>query len=627
MFDLLSFFLFVVVVKVVDNAVDGGQFGENAETYERIFQLLSCHRMVDAIQVTENAGVSSLASYLTQANTDDSFSVSMRNQLAVWVDKNEDALMADELLNVYRVLASVPTRFGPLPDKLFPYSTLTNLGWSRSVGIFYWYCFQSSQESEAGDCEGIESLEPMASALLQYKMALADGDADFPTPRYNSIASFSSTNPQKYSDSLYNLLEVLFGNGESINGALDGSASQEELLLAKSKFVVAALESESNSSDSTDYRASALILLLLQSCGMIPTELNSQQPSPYPAWLLTGATIVRQHVISQLLLLGHWKWAVFVSLLIEDEFQRNYLVTDIIARYSHMSSCTGAEEEILSNEDLQTLVNQFHVPIKYVHQALGYYYGSVFNVDKQIEHYNFAGMSDEANEVLCEKKAPKIVIEGDPVKLSHLLQLLEAMNIDSANEILEVSEEESLSITLSKSELLLHYLRIRNDMDTQLLKNNTPANPHISDAHPDIDAIAASVMKRATNLILHFQRRYQQILTLKSAQKSLIASSRDPSSYALSVAGASVFEIACFHVTSYLLEVLDKIKVSFAAHGKASRSVFELVFPSSSLEKAVKSVPVYDAVRMDYVLKECVLMQKESTVQVCNQIRTDLLLM
>lgn len=662
-------FAYVFIVLKFDNRVDDGQLGENVETYDRIFQLLSTHRIIDAIQVAENAGITQLASLLTQLKStstdDDSFSVAMRNQLAIWVDTNEDALMADELVNVYRILASVPTRLGPLPDKMFPYSTLTNLGWSRSIGIFYWYCYQQSSESESDNnqSENSENLEPMASALLQYKLALTDGDVDYPAPRYmtqvtgltNHHILSSVTTQQKYTDCLYNLLEVLFGSGEGVNGSLDGIASQEELLLLKSKYAIAAMESEACTTNTMDYRSSSLILILLQCCGMIPTDLNNTQASLYPAWLLTGASIVRQHIISQLLVLGYWKWAIFVCLLIEDPFQRNFLVSDIILRYSHLSTNANKQStdvslasqmsenddnEILSNEDIQMLINEFHVPSEYIHQALGYYYGSIFNIDKQIEHYNFADMNIEANEVLCEKKAPKIIIEGDSIKMNHLLQLLEAMNVECMNELLEISEEESLSINLSKSELLLYYLRIRNDVDSDVWKDiittttattTTTASDQYSSEQT---AMIISVMKRASNLVLHIKKQYHQLILIKNKQKELINMSRDPSSYAYSVASAGVFEIACFHITSYLLEVLDQIHTTLFQRGSISGAVltptvYNLVFPptatANSNSNTNTSIPVYDSVRMNCVLKESANIQKSSCEQVSNQIRSSLL--
>lgn len=381
----VSWYVLIVVPKTVE-LIDDGSLGQCPQTFERIFELLSVRRIYDAVNVAMSAGMFRLGSLLCQADGDENFSVLMRQQLAVWVENQGDETIPDSLLKVYRVLAALPTTFGPL-EKVYPESTLLNLGWQRAVGVFYWYGKQSIQypvtsaffddqpegEDDMQTMENPTIIEPMAAALMQYKLALNDHDADHP------LAPHVTT----HTHCLYNLLEILFHKeNENENENNDSQNSDNDSM---EKFIVSALECEGSSAHPLDYRVSFLILIFLQACNII---------APFTAMLSAGvgvsatsgsggmdadsgsgsgnidmdnlaavnnnnnlsvympmcACIVRQHFLTQLISQGQYKWAIFVCLTIEDSFQRHYLIRQIVERYLG----TAGDNE---DEDINNLLN------------------------------------------------------------------------------------------------------------------------------------------------------------------------------------------------------------------------------------------------------------------------------
>ena len=88
----------LLIVDTEDTLVDPGTLGQCPQTYERIFNLLSSRRIMEAVQVAENAGMFRLATLLCQVDGDENFTVLIRQQLSLWVENRGDETIPDSLL-------------------------------------------------------------------------------------------------------------------------------------------------------------------------------------------------------------------------------------------------------------------------------------------------------------------------------------------------------------------------------------------------------------------------------------------------------------------------------------------------------------------------------------------------
>ena len=175
------------------------------------------------------------------------------------------------------------------------------------------------------------------------------------------------------------------------------------------KQIKSALESESSTADPLDYRTSYLILTLLHSVGGITHHETSGQLPPH-------AAIVRQHMISQLLALGLWKWAIFVCLQIEDNFQRDHIVKENVLLWAYGEKTTKSEVFV---------ADRLKVPRKWLKEAAAWRAGYNRNFDSQVHELFSGGLVNQAMEVISSYIAPHAfqVDAVDSPRLESILQI------------------------------------------------------------------------------------------------------------------------------------------------------------------------------------------------------------
>lgn len=116
---------------------------------------------------------------------------------------------------------------------------------------------------------------------------------------------------------------------------------------------------------------------------------------------------------NQLETLGHWEWAVFVLLHLNDNMVKQNLVNKILDR--NLSPESNKE----SLDSVNSLVNRMHVPTEWIHRVKG---EKMINSGRYFEAYNHLAHAKEyikANEILVEHILPNLFIneQYDIIKL------------------------------------------------------------------------------------------------------------------------------------------------------------------------------------------------------------------
>jgi hypothetical protein len=440
--NLIDCFIFLIFNHhtVVDDAgeVDGGSCGQSPETYSRIFQQLSCHRLLDAVELAESAGLYRMATLLSQIGDDSEFVQLVSFQLEQWGDNegySETNTIPKGVLDIYRLMGA-----DPFPSDSWPgESILKNIGWMRALSMIFWYC--DSLSSPDG------SVGTLTDSLVLYDAALERGYVDPPASPYVSDTDALGMNVQ-YPDvkhGLHSLLQVFFRHPD---------VSDEEMEVK----IINALRGEGYTRDSLDYRASYLVLQLLECMGV------ASSISAY-------SSITRAHFIAQLISEGCWLWAVFIALQIPDDIQRSFAVKEMVLRYavfdgevnlSDISNGTSDVSGLISLRDNACTADQVHflvdilrVPLSWLHEAAACRSGYAHDHIKQVQHFNFAQLWRPAKEIVCTKLAPLIWTKSSSAS-STLKSLLESMDADS---------DSVKDVWNSKSDILLSFLTLKSHVD------------------------------------------------------------------------------------------------------------------------------------------------------------------
>ncbi len=421
-----------------------------------------------------------LATLLSQVDGDASLPTLLRNQLEVWRYSDAEQSIPEDLLRIYRLVAATAFVESGFEDQP-PLSMLRNLGWLRALGALFWYCSQH-------DSLFVDGVGTLSAALDAYRIALADDLVDPPQCAHTADRDpFGACVDYPYAKhGLYHLLELLFPSASADLSATDMHGSDEEDLLVADteRKVVASLNPSGYTRDALDYRASYLVLVMLESAGIA---------DPAAAY----ASIVRQHFISQLLSIGQWRWAVFVAMQIQDRSARHALARDIVLRFG---GARHWEEEVYVPPVAATaalfaggnmssgvfLTRCLGVPEQWVHEATAYRCGCEFDYQCQVSYLNFAHQWHQAKQVLCVHIAPGAILASDMSarSLLHLLESIEQQEEqDRTNEQARGSHAKMLGEPYTDSwtdlaDMFLAFLRLRDlvesltDSDLLLLEGS-----------------------------------------------------------------------------------------------------------------------------------------------------------
>jgi hypothetical protein len=518
--------LFVYFAVSQYHKADDGAFGQQSETYIRIFALLTCNRISDAVIVAENAGLFRLAMLMIQASDgEDEIGILLQKQLIQWNDMGalDPACFAPELLDIYRLLGALPLRSTMLnQDQVitFESSVLSTLGWFRAIGMFLWYCRSDYSNDD---------ISPLAGAFMQYDAAVAKGDADRALPSYvysdleleaKCVEATNNGSLAIVEDSLYSFFRLLFCN--------NGNALVDTELESR---LQASLRCEGVTRDPLDYRASFLMLTLLDCCGLVRIDPNTQLSE-------ASACIVRRHFVNQLLAAGEWQWALFVVLLIENEFQRNFLAKEIILRYAGDATATTTLQhrrpEALADDD-QFVVDFFKIPYEWLHESIGYRFGySEFNVLAQVQHLQIARELHVCNDLLANVLAPATLLGGGgKASEAQLLELLAAVQTGDASRLQRAP--------YSQASLLLELLVFKKDLAafTRGIEA-AAASTNISDQLLQLKLRAKDLLFRIAKIYL---QRPARAATGSSSVDSFDVAIHDISSYLFDFCSDSAFAL------------------------------------------------------------------------------------
>ena len=418
--------------------VDRGSGGQNEETYSRIFELLSCRRLFDAVELAESAGLFRLATLLSQIGDDIDFVKLISMQLEQWSDNegySETNTIPKGILDLYRLMGAEPFPSDSWPGE----SILKNVGWMQALAMIFWYCDSLSSPDE--------SMGKLSDSLVLYDKALLRGYVAEPLSPYVEDADPRGMNVQ-YPDTvhgLYSLLQVFFRNPETEDVAVEA-------------MVINAIRPGGYTRDALDYRSVYTIMQLLECMGIASSSS-------------TYSSICRNNFMSQLISQGCWLWAVFIALQIPDDAQRSFVVKEFIMRYgmfeddvalfegtrsTNVIQCSSSSHDVMDLRSLRNntnaadqihfLVNILHVPVAWLHEAAACSSGYKHSHIKQVMHLNFAQLWRPAKEIVFTKLAPTIWTESNSVS-EKLLNLLESMDSDDDRN--------------SKSNVLLNFLRLK----------------------------------------------------------------------------------------------------------------------------------------------------------------------
>lgn len=366
------------------------------EMYERAFQLLSIHRVEDAVSVLEDGNAFRLALLLSQIGSDTNNTYLLRSQMELWKSMGAFAQFPAEVSRIYQLLASNVDE---------PSLILKGLGWKRGLAMLFWYFTENP------------AIGTFSEALHLYDEALLGNAVDAPMSTYATEALKSrgaNVAYPKVKHGIYSLLEVLLSDKSTeLNNVLHPAAFTR---------------------DELDYQTVYFTSVLLESVGHLSAEQSE-------------LAIIRQHIIFQLLSMKKWKWAVFVALQNPNATTRTLQVRDILGRFA------AKDGNWESSADHVDIVKLFKVDPKLLFEAHAYKVGSHFNFSKQVQYLHDAELWHEALKVVILKVAPALLSQKPDEYYMTLLQLMEFNEANS-------SRERVVSVWTEIGSAVLTYLRL-----------------------------------------------------------------------------------------------------------------------------------------------------------------------
>eukprot|EP01041_Mallomonas_annulata_P003522 gene3522-7007_t len=412
-------------VSSYSDGIDNGELNQNTETYIRIFELLSCRRLQDAITLSRKAGLSRLSLLLSQLGGDDNVKHLIQRQIYSWEYAGAMEVIPPELIAIYRVLGGdsmlevVATGTGTTREEEEEAveeeccCVLSGLSWTRAVAMMFWYGGSCVDKLSLAICKYDEAC---SKQMVNPPLLLARGSGD------------RKTEPAQHA--LYSLLcTLLTADYYKSDGDSDGHHAT---------LVVQSLFTDGFTSDPLDARGSYVVLILLECLGLSKSSSAS-------------SCIIRSQFIFQLLTEGYWQWAVFVALQIENESQRTALVKEILGRWAGYA---GWEQESVSMESF--VVNRLHVPSHWLHEVTAVRCGYSGKLYQQSAYLCLAGLWKDAGKIISKQIAPSAIFSSSSAE-------------NTLKDLLTVIEHEAMDRHASEHELwecgagvLLEYYRIRD---------------------------------------------------------------------------------------------------------------------------------------------------------------------
>ena len=324
-------------------------------TYDRVFQLLSVHRIRGAVEIASKASLWRLSTLLAQTGGNDAVSRLLRRQMLDWSEYGAQTSISPSLLRIYKLMAGEEAILGdPGSDCI-----LRNVSWLKAIALLFWY-------------GGRSSTGKLKDALETYEKAL---DYDMVAPH-----RLHHGHPHAF----FSILKLLLscGGGRGVPQVDD---------VNKRSVLCDCLNGYGYAADPLDSRGPYLLLIVLEALG-------------YVSRTSAVSAIVRSHMMFQLLSEGLWEWAVFLGLQLDDEVQRAAVVKDILGRHAGYE---GWEKDESNKEHF--VIQRLLVPASWIHEITAWrcrYEGRRY---AEAAYLNLSGHWLEADKVVCDILAPAAV--------------------------------------------------------------------------------------------------------------------------------------------------------------------------------------------------------------------------
>lgn len=363
---------------------------------------MSCRHIAEATALAQQAGMYRLSTILAQADGDSEITLLISQQLQLWTYHDSADLVPPAIMSLYRLLGA---EYLDVPGGR---SILAGLGWKRALSILFWYGCSDGFLRSVGGSSLIESESGAGTlqlALRKYRFLLES------TGSSSGMLSMSIVDPpdspiaplrigvavrapgHKNQHGLYSLLQAVCQAG-------DGHVQQ-------TTDVMNALRPEGFTADSLDYRASFLVLAMLECC-----EGRGTRPTAETALLQsqTHACIVRMHFIAQLCSENAWKWAVVVAMKTLGSHRRSLAVKNILDQWVGQKDPMWEPEQ---DADSIFFVERLGVPPSWILQAAACRCGYLFQHEREARFWTRAwvtsSLSGKADLTLLKHARSSIV--------------------------------------------------------------------------------------------------------------------------------------------------------------------------------------------------------------------------
>ncbi|XP_060517392.1 nuclear pore complex protein Nup98-Nup96-like isoform X1 [Cylas formicarius] len=322
-----------------------GRFGSVGEAVESIFAHLSTFQIFEAASIAMNGRLPSLSLLIAQLSVPNATKTLLQEQIDIWYSSLAANHISDAMKKLYLLLSGVPTKDGV--------NIFDGIDWKRAFAMHLWYMCPAGA--------------PVEMAIELYKKSFEEFYyAKHPSPVY-STESGSDEGPF---DVIYHILMLYKSGIHRLSSVLNPATVTDDPL---------------------DYRLSWLLLQLFLSLKVGLIEVSEANK------LCTSFS-------NQLEELGHWEWAVFVLLYLEDSSAKETLIMGILDRNLSPES-DGERQEIVD-----TLINDMHIPAEWVHKVKGY---KCLHLERYLQAFNHFALAKDyiaANNILIDHLLPNLFI-------------------------------------------------------------------------------------------------------------------------------------------------------------------------------------------------------------------------
>jgi nuclear pore complex protein Nup98-Nup96 len=327
-----------------------------SEAFKTIFKLLSFHKVSEASEFASKNNLSQLSLLIDQLSGNERFKFWMQKYVESFGWK-ENGIIIDEFKKLYLLLSGIPVYESV--------NTCDDLDWMRCFGLHLWYISPAAA--------------PVDVAFNLYKKSFEELEyATKPIPPYCSSEIQSAE-----FDLLYHILGVYVDSTYQLCRVLHPETHTESIM---------------------DYRLSWFMLQLFLSL-----EVGLVSESEKESLHTTFST--------QLENMGHWKWAIFSLLFLENNLLKKNLVMKILDR----NLATFFQTAQIEKE----LVQVFKIPSSWIHEVKATKVKASGGHYEYFQHCVYMEDWQHANQAFVDYILPELFINEQYEYLTRFIQKIE----------------------------------------------------------------------------------------------------------------------------------------------------------------------------------------------------------